>query len=285
MVYNPLYNEVGMTSTPNEDQEYQPIRRIPIEDIELWREANVRRKEVTEGLDELAASIKQIGLQQPPIVQQEPNGKFKLIIGQRRLEAMRQLGWKEIPVLVLKHSLDREKATVASASENLHRRPVAADDIADACDYLLKELGSKSKVSKALGVSLPTVTKYLGYKGVPEPIKKCVKQKLISVSDAKRIAQIAKTVEAGVAFAKKIAKMAKLTRERYFIAFMESPTSSWDDLSKRAQALRQKASLRIWLPEMYARGLAKASLKRSEEPEVVAQTAVIDWLREQGYVG
>ncbi|MCJ7456975.1 ParB/RepB/Spo0J family partition protein [Candidatus Bathyarchaeota archaeon] len=252
-------------------------------DVELWREANVRNKEVTEGLDELAESIKQIGLQQPPVVQ-EHDGKYKLIIGQRRLEAMRQLGWKEIPVLVLKKPYDLPMATIASVSENLHRKPVVPGDLADACDYLMKELGSISKVARILGITSQTVRKYLGYKGVPEPIKKLVDQKVISVSDAKRIAQIAPSVEDGVGFARKIAKMPKLERERYFTAFIDDPKAPWESLKKKATALRYKRKLSIYLPEVFARGMAKASADRKEEPESIAQAAIITWLQAQGYV-
>ncbi len=234
-----------------------------------------------EGIDELAASIKKIGLLHPPIVQ-EQKGKYRLVIGQRRLEAVRQLGWKNIPVQIRDTPYDLENATIASVSENLQRKPVVAGDMADACDYLRRELGSIAKVAKVLGVSTQTVRKYLGYKAVPAELKKLV-PKTISVSDAIRIAQYAKTTEAAVSFAEQISKLPKPARERHFLAFMESPESSWDTLTKRADALRYKTALKIYLPEDYARGLAKASVDRKQEPESLAQAAVIGWLKEAGY--
>jgi len=77
-------------------QEESEFRRVPISSIEMWNEANVRHTEIMAGIDELAESIKQIGLQQPLIVQEIAKNKFKLISGQRRFYALQKLGKKSI---------------------------------------------------------------------------------------------------------------------------------------------------------------------------------------------
>jgi ParB-like chromosome segregation protein Spo0J len=194
------------------------------------------------------------------------------------------LGWKEVPVLVQLKPYNQQQATIASVSENLHRKPVVAGDMSDACDYLMHDLGSLSKVAKRLGVSAPTVKKYLGYRGVAEEIKEFVRAKQISVSDAIRLAQYAPSVKKAVEFANKIAKLPKPARERHFLAFIEEPNAAWEAIHRNAEKLRYKTALRIYLPEAYAHGLAKASADQNREPESIAQSAIIAWLHDEGYV-
>lgn len=268
----------------------QSLRRAPmypdevfVSDVELWGEANVRHREVTEGIDELAANIKEIGLLQAPIVQ-KLNGKYRLIVGQRRFEAIKQLGWKKMPVMVLREPYDLTHAKLVSLSENLHRKPAVAGDLADACDYLIKETRSITKVAKLLGISEVTVRKYYGYKGVPEGIKKLVEKHIISVSDALRLSRIEADVSKAIEFARFISKLPKPARERHFLAFMENPSASLSSIRSRAEQFRYKNVVRIYLPETYAHALAKASADRDEEPESILQFAAIQWLQSSGYV-
>ena len=74
-------------------------------------------------LDKLAQSIDEIGVQQPvvvfPVLNQE--GKFELIIGQRRFLACKQLKMKTIPAIVLKKAMNPVDAISYSFIENIHR--------------------------------------------------------------------------------------------------------------------------------------------------------------------
>ncbi len=257
------------------------LKTVPISSVEVWDEANARHREITEDIDELAANIAVLGLQQPPLVQ-ETDGHYKLILGQRRLYALRQLGRKEIPVIILREPYDLTKAKLASLSENLHRRPVVAGDIAEACVYFLKKFGSEKEAAKLLGISIQTFRKYLGFQGVPAEIKALVPD-VISVPDAKRLAEIEPDVKKAVEFAHTIAKLPKPARNRYFVALMESPDAPLDYIAKRAETLRYKATLKIHLPENYARALSRASTDQNREPEDLAQKAVIEWLDRSGY--
>src|SRR5712692_2702549 len=96
-------------------------RVVPIKTIEVESGFNNRRS--LGDLTELAASIKSVGLLEPLIVWQ-PNGKGKvrLIAGQRRLEAARKAGLKEIPVIV--KVLDEKARLEALLVENLHRKDI-----------------------------------------------------------------------------------------------------------------------------------------------------------------
>ena len=272
---------IAKTPEQVKDREY---RTVPIDSIDIWNEANVRHTEITAGIDELAESIAKIGLQQPPIVQEVEEGKYKLIVGQRRLLAFQRLGRKEIPVLVQKKPYDLLHATLVSLSENLHRKAVVASDLADACEYLSKHLGSDKEATKVLGISLPTFKKYLGYKAVPEELKKKVKEKEISVSDALRLSQIVPNVQKAVQFAEMISHLSKPTKERYFAALLENPSDPMPSIKARADRSQYRIVIRIHLPETYARALSRASTESKQEPEAIVQKAVMEWLDRSGYV-
>lgn len=271
---------MAKTTSKVEDKEY---RTVLVDSIEVWHEANVRHTEITSGIDELAESIKQIGLQQPLVVQEIAPNKFRLISGQRRFLALQKLGWKFVAVRVVKKTLDMPHAMVASLAENLHRKSVDKRDLSDACEFLTKQFGSDKEAAKILGISLSTFRKYLGYKSVPEELKELVAERKISVSDAIRLSEI-NDIPKAVAFANLIYKLAKPARERYFAALLEDPSSPLAIVKARAEHSKYKSRLWIHLPETYANALYKASTDTEKEPEAIAQKAVMEWLEANGYV-
>jgi len=271
---------MGDKGTQKYDKE---LRTVPISKIEIWDEANTRHREITKGIDELAASIAEIGLQHPPIVQEE-NGKYKLISGQRRFLAVIQLGWKELPVLVIKEPLTLFNAKLASISENIHRKPISSSDLADVCDYLYNELGSMKDAAEVLGVSITTFRKYYRYRAVPEELKALVEKKIISVFDARRLSEIVSNVEKAVEFAKLITEFPKTKRERYFAALIDEPEIPLEYLEEQSERYKYKRVLRLYLPDKYARALGRASTTLAAEPESLGLQAVIDWLEDRGWM-
>ncbi|MEK0370885.1 MAG: ParB/RepB/Spo0J family partition protein, partial [Nitrosopumilus sp.] len=71
------------------------LREIPINQIKIWKDAQARKLD-REGITELARSIKNEGLQNPPMVQKESKNSYLLMSGQRRLAALKRLGAKKI---------------------------------------------------------------------------------------------------------------------------------------------------------------------------------------------
>jgi len=265
------------------------FKKIPISKIDIG-EGNVRTRELTKEIDELKKSIQLIGLQQPPIV--FPKGdRYELIVGQRRLIAVKELGWKEIPVLVRK-PLNLTEAKIASISENIQRVKLSARDMSDVCNYLLEKLGSTKAVADALGVTPNIIGKYLGYKIVPESIKKIVekekrKRKGITPTDAIKIFEgVNYDEEKAKKLLKKLAKtnMTRYEKERVFDVLEESPEEPINKIFKKAEKARVQREIIIILPEKYATALVNASEKLGMKPEDVAKTAVTEWLNSEGYV-
>jgi len=161
--------------------DYLPLDKI---DISI---SNVRKSNLEEGIDELAASIREIGVQQPVVVSQRGD-RYELIIGQRRYLACKKLELKEIPALITTVK-DETEATIKSFSENIHRLDLQYRDKMQVAIELLNRFGSIRKVADHLGVEDQTVRRYLGYEGVPEPIKKMVDEGKLGAITAIQIAQ------------------------------------------------------------------------------------------------
>ena len=156
----------------SEEKVIMKVIKVLIDKIDLG-EGNVRTRHLTKNLDELKRSIEIVGLQQP-LVAFRKGDRYELIVGQRRLMALIDLDWKEVPVLV-RPSMNVKDAKIFSATENLQRVDLSPRDKADVFKYLYDKLGSEKKVASALGISVQTVTKFLGYKAlVPDSIKKIV---------------------------------------------------------------------------------------------------------------
>jgi ParB family chromosome partitioning protein len=58
------------------------------------------------------------------------NSKNELIAGQRRLESAKQLGWRKIPAVIVDRENELEKLEL-EMEENLHRRNLSADELAE----------------------------------------------------------------------------------------------------------------------------------------------------------
>ncbi|NNL58937.1 MAG: ParB/RepB/Spo0J family partition protein, partial [Nitrosopumilus sp.] len=141
---------------------FHKVETVPISKVHVWDEVEARKLNL-EGIKELASSIKNEGLQNPPVVQKTKDGKYKLIAGQRRLEALKRIGSKNIPVLVVKHPYDDENAKAVSIIENLHRKQMNSSEMAEACDFLVKSMKSSKKAATALGISQQTLRSYSGF--------------------------------------------------------------------------------------------------------------------------
>lgn len=222
------------------------LREIPIKQIKVWKDAQARKLD-REGIAELARSIKNEGLQNPPMVQKESKNSYLLMSGQRRLAALKRLGAKKIPVLLLtqgtKYDLDDAKA--ASVVENLHRNKMNTKDMTSACVFLTESVG-KAKAAQSLGISSQTLKKYLGFAAVPDRLKEYVPKEL-SRDDATRLYQIISNVSKAVQIAEKIIPLDQRLRKMYLQILARSSKMSHPKLLKNAKAklLQQKVTIEL----------------------------------------
>lgn len=112
-----------------------------------------------EGLEELAASIKEHGVLQPLSVRRI-NGGYELISGERRLRAARMAGLAEVPCIVV--SVDSEGSSLLALVENLQRRDLDFVEEATALAKLIQLYHlSQEEAAKRIGKSQSAVANKL----------------------------------------------------------------------------------------------------------------------------
>ncbi len=254
------------------------LREIPIRQIKVWKEAQARKLD-RENISELAKSIKNEGLLNPPLVQKEGKDTFLLMSGQRRLAAMKRLGAKKIPVHVLTRqtAYNLENAKAASVVENIHRNDMNHRDVADSCKFLTEQMG-KSAAAKSMGMSRSTLNKYLGFSGVPDRLKMLV-PKILSRDEVTKLYQIMPNVTKAEKIAQRISRLDPVLKKKYLQALSQSPKSSHQKLLKRARSMRIKQNLSFKISKTNAKKLAAASNKNDVSPDEFAGKIIADYLK------
>ena len=129
---------------------------------------NTRKEDSS--IDDLAESISQQGLLNPPTVRQKGD-RYELIAGQRRYLACKKLGLKSIPCFV-RNDLSDDEATAISLVENVHRAEMNAIDKANALQRLLAHHKSNfERVAKETGIGVQTIKRYITLLELPDELK------------------------------------------------------------------------------------------------------------------
>ena len=142
---------------------------------------NQPRKDFDEvALSELASSIKMHGIIQPLTVSAIPNGRFRLIAGERRFRASRIAGLKEVPVYIRQSNDDN--ILELALLENLQRENLNAIEIALSYKRLMDDLDySQEQLAERMGKDRSTVTNYVRLLKLPPDIQVAVRNGLISM--------------------------------------------------------------------------------------------------------
>ncbi len=121
------------------------------------------------GIQELAASIKEVGILQPLVVRSTTSG-FELIAGERRLRAAKEAGLDRVPVLI-RQAGENESMELALV-ENLQRENLSPLETAAAYQALMDGFGlTKEQLAQRLGKSRAAVTNTLRLMQLPERIR------------------------------------------------------------------------------------------------------------------
>jgi ParB family chromosome partitioning protein len=137
-------------------------------------------------LTELALSIKEVGLLQPPVVRSLGNGKYQLIMGERRFRAARLAGLKTIPVIIRQTSDDQllREAIV----ENIHRSQLNPLEEAAAYQQLLNDFNyTHDELAVKLSKSRPVITNTIRLLNLPVSVQRRVAAAVISAGHARAL--------------------------------------------------------------------------------------------------
>jgi len=126
------------------------IKELPISKIKIYQ--NIRS--ILKDVSGLMKSIASNGLQHPIGVYETKNKGYILAYGARRLEAVRKLGWKTIPCIIIPEEFSEENFLTQNTIENIHRQEIAPMELGKVCRMLTDKGYSFSEI--AAKFSIPT---------------------------------------------------------------------------------------------------------------------------------
>jgi ParB family transcriptional regulator, chromosome partitioning protein len=143
-------------------------QRLPLAEIRA-NPFQPRTEFDAEGLEELAASIRQHGILQPVVVRRSASG-FELVSGERRLRASKLAGLTSIPAMVREQVSDDEMLELAMV-ENLQRRDLDPMERARGYQRMIDQLKlTQAQVAERVGLKRSTVTNHLRLLELPPGI-------------------------------------------------------------------------------------------------------------------
>jgi ParB family chromosome partitioning protein len=154
-----------------------------------------------DSLNDLANSIKEIGVLQPLLVREMSPGVYQLIAGERRWRAAQRAKLTDVPVVV--REINQLESVEQALVENLHRQDLTALEEASAYQQLADDFGlTHEKVAKRVGKSRAAVTNALRLLSLPASIQGYLAdgrlqaghaRALLACKDAKQMESLAAT--------------------------------------------------------------------------------------------
>ncbi|MBQ8308117.1 MAG: ParB/RepB/Spo0J family partition protein [Alistipes sp.] len=143
-----------------------------------------------EALEELASSIRQLGVIQPITLRKRNNeGKYIIISGERRWRAAQRAGLQVLPAYI--REVDDENLHAMALVENIQRQDLNAIEIALGMQRLIEECHlTQDSLSEKVGKKRSTVANYMRLLKLPSEVQLALKEGLISMGHAKAIAGV-----------------------------------------------------------------------------------------------
>ena len=142
-----------------------------------------------ESLQELAASIRELGIIQPVIVRHKDDGRYQLIAGERRFRAANIVGLTTIPAFI--RTADDQALLEMALVENIQREDLDAIEVAISYQRLMDECSlTQETLSERVGKKRSTVANYLRLLKLPAEIQLGIKHRQIAMGHAKSIINV-----------------------------------------------------------------------------------------------
>jgi ParB family chromosome partitioning protein len=142
-----------------------------------------------EALQELAESVKHLGIVQPITLRKLDNGRYQVIAGERRLRAARMAGLEQIPAYI--RSTDDQGMLELALVENIHRSDLNAMEIAISYQRLVDECDlTQENISERVGKKRATISNYLRLIKLPAEIQLGIRNEQLSMGHARALITI-----------------------------------------------------------------------------------------------
>jgi len=257
-------------------------------------------------ISELVESVKQVGVLEPLIARPAPDGRYEVIVGNRRYNAAKEAGLSKVPCII--REMDDEEAIVTSLTENVQRGDITEEEIARAYitlssvnpkrwtqQALARRIGKSQQWVSGIFTAYQTLVKLeaLGIaKGMKRyPKKEERKKGIVPVEHLKEIEYAMKSEEVGKAFSEEELeeKRAELAKEVLDLPIDEAkqvidrfkmyPEKPVEDIKEEALARKTGVALETYLPPRIARELDKMAEDKKVSMEEVLPEVVERGLR------
>ncbi|MEJ2585327.1 MAG: ParB/RepB/Spo0J family partition protein [Robiginitalea sp.] len=152
-------NDIKSASDKNADKVVGSIVELDLEHIEV-NPFQPRSNFDDDSLEELASSIRELGLIQPITVRKLDFNRYQLVSGERRYRASQKIGLERIPAYI-RIANDQESLEMALV-ENIQREDLDPVEIALSYQRLIEEVGlTQEKLSERVGKKRSTITNYI----------------------------------------------------------------------------------------------------------------------------
>ena len=153
-----------------------------------------RREFDPEALQELADSIKEIGIIQPITLRKMDDGTYQIIAGERRFRASQLAGLTTVPAYI--RTADDENVMEMALIENIQREDLNSMEIALAYQHLLEEYSlTQEKLSERVGKKRTTIANYLRLLKLPAQIQVALKNRELDMGHARALLALDNPVE------------------------------------------------------------------------------------------
>ena len=188
LLKNPDTDITTNESIANTNQVVGSVSEIKIEQIEV-NPFQPRTDFDQDALQELAISIKELGIIQPLTVRKLGYDKFQLISGERRFRASQLAGLKTVPVYI---RIANDQAMLEMALvENIQREQLNPVEIALSYQRLIDECKlTQEKMSERVGKKRSTITNYLRLLKLPAEILAALRDESISMGHARALVNV-----------------------------------------------------------------------------------------------
>ena len=165
------------------------VINLPLRDIDK-NPFQTRYVEDDDALEELAESIKANGVVQPIVVRPaEEDGRFILVLGERRLHASRKAGKTHIPALVRRVSV--QQAAEMTIVENLQREDLSPLEQAEAFRVLSNQFAmTQQQIAERVGLSRTSVANYMRLLKLPRDVMQMLAEKRLNFAQAKELLKL-----------------------------------------------------------------------------------------------
>lgn len=229
-------NDIQSINDKNADQVVGNIIELDLNTIEI-NPFQPRSNFNEENLQELALSIKELGIIQPITVRKLDFNKYQLISGERRLRASKLAGFTTIPAYI--RIANDNDSLVMALVENIQRHDLDPIEVAISYQRLIDEIGlTQEQMSDRVGKKRSTITNYLRLLKLDPIIQTGIRDGFISMGHGRALINI-DDYDSQIDIYRKVVKQALSVRET------ESLVKAYQDSLKPKTAKKTTATFEV----------------------------------------